>query len=123
LNLGNGYTIDLADGWTFVHAMQDAVHQLQEAWAADGQNLEIPPPGNDGHSHTYSGSMTADAVNKHKDWYFGQVQHLQTMTQNLTGILQQYGIAETENTIQWNATDTDASSTDDLGKGGGRGAS
>lgn len=123
LNLGNGFQIDLADGWTFVHAMQDAVHQLQAAWIADGQNLEIPAPGNDGHSGNFSSSMTSDAVKKHSDWYFGQVQNLQTMTQNLIGILQQYGITETANTIQWNTSDSSSSGPGELGKGGGRGAS
>lgn len=123
MNLGNGYSIDLADGWTFVHALHDAVEQLQAAWLADGQRLRVPAPGNDGHSQNYSSSMTKDAVQKHQEWYYGQIQSLNSMIQNVTGILQQYGITETANTIQWNQTDTDPSSTDNLGKGGGRGAS
>jgi hypothetical protein len=122
MNLGNGYSIDLSDGWTFVHALQDSVDQLQSAWYLHGASLRIPPPGNDGHSRNYSSSMTTAAVQKHHDWYDGQIQSLNSMIQNVTGILQQYGIAETANTIQWNATDTGSSGADNLGKGGGRGA-
>jgi hypothetical protein len=39
LNLGNGYQIDLADGWTFVHALEDAIDQLTEAWFANGNQI------------------------------------------------------------------------------------
>ena len=64
LNLGNGFQIDLADGWTFVHALQDGLDQLQTAWIANGEGLQIPAPGNDGHSGNFSSSMTTDAVKK-----------------------------------------------------------
>lgn len=123
LNLGNGFQIDLADGWTFVHAMQDAYDQLQAAWIKDGEGLQIPAPGNDGHSGNFSSSMTAEAVKKHKEWYLGQVANLNNMIQNLTGILHQYGITETANAVPWNTADAYSSSTINLGKGGGRGAS
>ena len=123
MSLGNGYSIDLADGWAFIHALEDSRDQLRAAWFADGQGLKVPPPGNDGHSQNYSSSMTKDAVQKHRDWYLGQIQSLETMIQTTTGILQQYGIAETANTIQWNSADSSSSGIDNLGKGGGRGAS
>jgi hypothetical protein len=123
MSLGNGYSIDLADGWTFVHALEDSRDQLRAAWFADGQRLKVPAPGNDGHSQNYSSSMTRDAVQKHRDWYLGQVQSLETMIQNATSILQQYGITETANTIQWNSADSSSSGSNNLGKGGGRGAS
>jgi hypothetical protein len=124
LSLGNGYTINLTDGWTFVHALQDSLDQLQEGWNTNCRDLQIPPPGNDAHSKTFSTSVTQTAVSAHAQWYNQQVQKLGTMVQNVTGILHQYGIAETENTIQWTATDTSSvGSTAPESKGGGRGAS
>jgi hypothetical protein len=123
LNLGNGYQIDLADGWTFVHALEDAINQLTEAWTVNSHQIAAPPPGNDGHSQTFSNSMTQNAVQKHEAWYFSQIQKLNTMRDNVTGVLQQYGITETANTIQWNSTSDDsAGSVPNQGKGGGRGA-
>lgn len=122
-NLGNGYSIDLAQGWTFVHALEDALNQLDEAWVKNGNQIAAPPPGNDGHSHTFSTSMTSDAINKHRDWYYAQVQKLSQMKDNATAILNQYGIVETANTIQWNSTPDSATGTGaGEGKGGGRGA-
>lgn len=122
-NLGNGYSIDLSQGWTFVHALEDALDQLNNAWNKDGNQIVIPPPGNDGHSQTFSSSMTSDAVQKHQAWYYSQIQKLTQMKDNATAILQQYGIVETANTIQWNSTPDDSTGNgSNEGKGGGRGA-
>jgi hypothetical protein len=67
--------------------------------------------------------MTQNAVQKHEAWYNDQLKKLNTMKDNVTGILQQYGVAETANTIQWNSTAGDSTgSVTNQGKGGGRGA-
>lgn len=103
MSLGNGYTIDLADGWTFVHALQDAQNQLRDGWAANMTNLSVDPPGNDSHSGSFATGISGSAVDKHREWYVGKMQQLGQMIDNMTGILNQYGIAETANTIQWQA--------------------
>jgi hypothetical protein len=124
LSLGNGYTISLADGWTFVHALDDSLQQMREGWLQNCEGLQINPPGNDQHSSNFATAITQKAIDAHATWYNAKTQELQTMIQNMTGILHQYGIAETENTIQWTATDTSSSgSTAPESKGGGRGAS
>ena len=102
MSLGNGYTIDLADGWTFVHALQDAAkrcgrhgrcqHREAQTWLRRE---------NDGTVGTFSSEHDRSAVNAHQCWYwakFGATQwandpkhdwHLAAVS----------GIAETENTI------------------------
>ncbi len=123
VNLGNGYEIDLADGWTFVHALQDSLLQLEEGWQANCANLVIRPPGNDGHSHSFSQEFTQKAIDQHTQWYNAKIKQFNSMVQNMTGILQQYGVTETANTIQWGAADTSSPVGNFQGKGGGRGAS
>ena len=103
MSLGNGYTIDLADGWTFVHALQDALQEMQQGYNSYITKVQIYPPGNDGHSQTFSSSMTQAAVANHETWYQNKVSQLQTMIANVEGMLHQYQIAETANTIQWAA--------------------
>jgi hypothetical protein len=103
MSLGNGYTIDLADGWTFVHALQDAQKQISDGYQANILGMLLQPPGNDGHSGTFISGMTTKAVEQHRTWYLAKMQQLGTMIDSATGILHQYGIAETENTIQWQA--------------------
>lgn len=106
MSLGNGYTIDLADGWTFVHALEDAVNEMRAGYIAHVADLDISPPGNDGHSQTFSSGMTAKAVGAHRDWYTAKVNQLNGMIDNVKGMLQQYQITETANTIQWAAPET-----------------
>lgn len=105
MSLGNGYTIDLADGWTFVHALQDALQQVQDGYQANVASLRMMAPGNDAHSGTFISGMSQKAVEAHRDWYVAKVKQLGTMIDNMTGILHQYGIAETANTIQWKAAE------------------
>ena len=100
LSLGNGYTIDLADGWTFVHALEDALQEIQTGFSRNVLGAQIQPPGNDGHSQTFSSGMTQKAVAAHHDWYVSKVSQLNGMIQQVKGMLQQYQIAETANTIQ-----------------------
>ncbi len=123
MSLGNGYTIDLESGWTMVHSLQAALDKLQAGWQANIEGIQILPPGNDGHSKGFSKTATQEAIDEHRNWYYGQVQWFTSMVNTATGILKQYGIAETENTIQWSATDADSSGTiPPESKGGGRGA-
>lgn len=103
MSLGNGYTIDLADGWTFVHALQDALQQIQDGYQKNVGSMRMMAPGNDAHSGSFISGMSQKAVEAHSEWYTAKVRQLGTMIENMTGILQQYGIAETANTIQWKA--------------------
>jgi hypothetical protein len=105
LGLGNGYTIDLADGWTFVHSLEDALGQLRQAWQQNSPNLQVPSPGNDAHSKDFSQSMTQQAVHAHQEWFDNQVTKLGAMINNVSAMLHQYGIAETENDINWGGSD------------------
>jgi hypothetical protein len=106
MSLGNGYTIDLADGWTFVHALEDAVNEMQVAWTINSRNVQIRPPGNDAHSQTFSSSMASKAVDAHQKWHDDKVNQLEGMIQNITGMLHQYQITETANSIKWTAPET-----------------
>ena len=118
MSLGNGYNIDLADGWTFVHALEDAVDEMRAGYVQNVQGLVIDPPGNDHHSETFSSSIGQKAVNAHEAWYAAKLAQLQGMIANVTGILQQYQIAETANTIQWSGPQTYNPSQDsDVPKG------
>lgn len=110
LSLGNGYTIDLADGWMFVHSLEDALRQLRESWQQNSQSLRIPAPGNDAHSKNFSQNMTQQAVDAHAQWYASQTAKLLSMINNVSGMLHHYGIAETENNIKWGAGDSASSS-------------
>jgi hypothetical protein len=103
MSLGNGYTIDLADGWTFVHALEDALKEMMAGYQKNCQDLNITAPGNDAHSQSFSTNMTQKAVSDHENWYNAKRNQLNTMIQNVTGMLQQYQVAETVNTIQWSA--------------------
>jgi hypothetical protein len=106
MSLGNGYSIDLADGWALVHTLQDALKQMQDGFTSYCQNLTIGAPGNDAHSGSFADDMSQNAVNAHETWFMNTSQQFNTMIDNVKGILQQYGIAETENTIQWAAAPT-----------------
>lgn len=106
ISLGNGYTIDLADGWTFVHALEDALREMQTGYEANIGTMRMMPPGNDAHSSSFISSMSQKAVEAHHTWYVAKVQQLGTMIDNMTGILKQYGITETANTINWQAAET-----------------
>ncbi|HEY2696445.1 MAG TPA: hypothetical protein VGJ45_13325 [Pseudonocardiaceae bacterium] len=106
MSLGNGYTIDLADGWTFVHALQDSLREVQDGYQKNVASMRMMAPGNDAHSGSFISSMSQKYVEAHHDWYTAKVNQLGTMIDNMTGILQQYGIAETANTIQWQAPET-----------------
>lgn len=120
MSLGNGYTIDLADGWTFVHALQDSLDQLRAGYAKNVANMVIHPPGNDQHSGSFASGMTTAAVTNHENWYKDRVNQLGTMITNVTGILQQYGIAETANTIKWaDAPTYDPNDNSDVRRGHG----
>ena len=57
MSLGNGYSIDLADGWTFVHTLQDALKEMRDGWEKNVQSLRIEAPGNDGHSGSFATNM------------------------------------------------------------------
>jgi hypothetical protein len=120
LSLGNGYTIDLADGWTFVHALEDALQQMQAGFTQNVQGRRIDAPGNDTHSRTFSSGMTTKAIQLHQEWYDTKVAQFRGMIQNVTGILNQYQIAETANTIQWaDAPTYDPNSSSDIPRGHG----
>ncbi len=101
MSLGNGYSIDMSDGWTFVHALQRALDDLGSALDQHGVGLQIPPPGNDAHSQHFSQVMTQRAVLAHNQWAQQQQQTLTVMVEKATALLKQYGVAETENTMQW----------------------
>lgn len=106
MSLGNGYTIDLADGWTFVHALEDAVNEMITGYTTHILDIDISPPGNDSHSKTFSSGMTSKAVQAHQAWYQAKIKQLNGMIDNVKGMLQQYQIVETANTIQWAAPET-----------------
>jgi hypothetical protein len=120
LSLGNGYTIDLADGWTFVHSLEDALRQLRQAWQQNGANLQVPSPGNDAHSRNFSQSMTQQAVHAHQEWFEDQVTKMGAMINNASAMLHQYGIAETENNIKWGAGDIGTPGSQSSSPQGGR---
>jgi hypothetical protein len=104
LSLGNGYQIDLADGWTFVHALENALDDLKTGYEKNFVDIysDVVAPGQDPHSANFHQTL-ADAVDRHRQWYADKAQSLTQMINNVRGVLNRYGIAETANTITWGA--------------------
>lgn len=99
LDLGGGYSIDLADADKFVNALKDAKERLVGTMQAAGMHLRVRPPGNDDYSAVVASAYN-DVALQHREWNLKKQEELQAAIDRVNAAIANYRQVEHDNTMK-----------------------
>jgi hypothetical protein len=99
INVGGGFTIDLAEGERFVKVMKKHRRTLEVAFSDHMQGLFIKPPGHDDYSKAFAASGN-DMIREFRDWVMGVLKDMQDKIDLVESQLKTYGQVESDNTMK-----------------------
>jgi hypothetical protein len=97
LDLGNGYSIDMADVDRFVKALDDARQRLDDTLRTKGQQLRVAAPGRDDYSGAFAFTMNS-LVRQHQEWNLARQKELQGLIDRVRAVRDSYLHVEQNNT-------------------------
>ena len=99
LDLGGGYSIDLADADRFVNALNDALERLARTYRTTARELRVRPPGNDDYSAVVANAYT-DVSEQHNVWNLQKQRELKEMINRVSAAVASYQQVEHNNTMK-----------------------
>jgi hypothetical protein len=99
LDLGGGYSIDLADADKFVNALKDAKERLQHTLRTTASGLLVKPPGHDDYSAVVANTYN-DTAHQHQDWNARKQDELQALIDRVMAAIASYSETEHNNTMK-----------------------
>ena len=99
IDVGNGFSIDIADAQKFVNALQDRRDSLIHTLRTYGQGIFVKAPGHDDYSGGWANEANATA-NDYQAWNLAQQQTLTTLINNVNAVVAQYQKTEQHNTMR-----------------------
>src|SRR4051812_9483530 len=78
LDLGGGYSIDLADADKFIKALQNALERLRSTLDTSANELRVRPPGHDDYSGLIANADN-EVADQHRDWNLRKQEELQVL--------------------------------------------
>lgn len=97
LDLGNGYSIDMADVDRFISALQDAKDGLNRTLNGTAKRLQVAPPGHDDYSGAFAFTMNS-LIQQHREWNLNRQNELQDLINRVKSARDGYLHVEQNNT-------------------------
>ncbi|GDY29196.1 PE domain-containing protein [Gandjariella thermophila] len=97
LDLGNGYSIDMADVDRFIKALEDTRANLNRTLTVTAQRLYVQPPGHDDYSEAFALTMNS-VIDQHRQWNLARQNELQDLINRVKAARDRYLHVEQNNT-------------------------